>query len=108
MLRVVRSHSTASLLTADGIDQFELDRLAPGEDAPPRQARNLVRLDAAALLDEAEEPAVALVDHRLGDLLALLAEGLEGRRDGLEVAALDLVELDAELVERLARPRAIE
>src|SRR4029078_9243574 len=66
------------------------------------KAGNGVRLYATTLLDKAEEPAEALVDHRLGHLLPVGVEGLERRRHGLEVADLDLVELDPELVERLA------
>ena len=52
--------------------------------------------------DQADEPALRFGNHLLGGGPAGLVEGLERRRVGLQRAALDLVDLDAELLEQLA------
>ncbi len=96
------------VLAADLVDELELERLATGEDAALHQPWDLVGLDVASALDQRQEPAEALVDHRLGDLGAFLAQRLEGGRDGFEVTAFDLVHLDADLVQHLRDFRPLD
>src|SRR4029077_16332242 len=84
------------------------DRLMAGEDAAIGHGLQLAVAQMTAVLHQAFEPAVGILDDRIQRRLGFRAGRLETARRCLERAGFHRLDLDADLVEQVGKVRILE
>src|SRR5579864_8476240 len=96
------------LLVAELVDQLQPDRLMAGEDAAVGHGLQFAVAQMPAILHQAFEPSVGILDDRIQRRLGFRAGRLETVRRRLERARFHRLDLDADLVEQIGKVRILE